>query len=188
MVSVHNDATWVATGNNVRLSSEMARRVVPIRLEPGGGTPRGAERLQAYATIAVGCDHRAQLVSACLSLIKAWIDAGRPSGAKTLGSFERWASVLGGILENAGVEGFLRGRETLHATADYETEEWKALCAHWWTAHERNPVTAKDSSALAKQHTLVLWLWAGRKDRRTATPGTRPAGDARPSLRGLLSS
>ena len=153
----------VATGNNVRLSSEMARRVVPIRLEPGEERPEERSDFKHTPLLPWVRDHRAQLVSACLSLIKAWIDAGRPSGAKTLGSFERWASVLGGILENAGVEGFLRGRETLHATADYETEEWKALCAHWWTAHERNPVTAKDLLALAKQHTLVLWLWAGRK-------------------------
>jgi hypothetical protein len=164
MISVPNDATWVATGNNVRLSSEMARRVVPIRLEPEEERPE--ERMQfKHAPLAEWVlAHRAELISACVSLIRAWIAAGQRPGAKTLGSFERWAAVMGGILAHAGIDGFLEGRDALHTESDQQTEDWKALFEHWWKAHEALPVTAKDVLALAKHNDLLLGVWAGRKE------------------------
>ncbi len=39
MVAVPNRATWVATGNNVTLSDELVRRVIPIRLDAGVERP-----------------------------------------------------------------------------------------------------------------------------------------------------
>jgi hypothetical protein len=164
MISVPNDASWIATGNNIALSSEMARRVIPIRLEPKEERPEERDDFRHDPLLDWVRDHRAELMSACVSLIRAWIDAGRPPGKQTLGSFERWASVMGGILANAGVKGFLAGREALHADADHETGDWKALCEHWWRAYEGHPVTAKDVLGLAKQHDLLLGLWAGRKE------------------------
>jgi hypothetical protein len=164
MVNVPNDASWIATGNNIALSSEMARRVIPIRLEPQEERPEERDNFRHSPLLDWVRDHRAELVSACLSLIRAWIDAGQPAGKQTLGSFERWASVMGGILANAGVKGFLEGRAALHADADHETGDWNALCEHWWEAHGGHPVTAKDVLALAKQHDLILGLWAGRKE------------------------
>jgi hypothetical protein len=164
MVSVPNDATWVATGNNIRLSSEMARRVIPIRLEPQEERPEERASFKHHPLLDWVRDHRAELISACLSLIHAWVDAGQPAGEKTLGSFERWARVMGGILAHAGIDGFLEGREALHADADTETEDWKALYEHWWTAYLGHPITAKDVLSLVKQHNLLLWLWAGRKE------------------------
>lgn len=39
MLEVNNHATWLATGNNVTLSDEMARRTIPIRLDAGVERP-----------------------------------------------------------------------------------------------------------------------------------------------------
>jgi hypothetical protein len=41
--------------------------------------------------------HRAILVSACLSLIRAWLEAQCPEGDATLGSYESWARIMGGV-------------------------------------------------------------------------------------------
>ena len=51
--------------------------------------------------------NRGRLVAACLTLGQAWIAAGRPRGRRSIGSYEAWAQVLGGVLEVAGIEGFL---------------------------------------------------------------------------------
>ena len=54
IVDVPNDATWVATGNNVELSDEIARRTIPIRLDPGVGAAGTAHRLRPPRAIAMG--------------------------------------------------------------------------------------------------------------------------------------
>jgi putative DNA primase/helicase len=52
-------------------------------------------------------EHRAELIHAILVLVRSWLAAGRPSGERSLSSFESWAAVMGGILQNAGIPGFL---------------------------------------------------------------------------------
>jgi hypothetical protein len=59
MVSVPNDATWVATGNNIRLSSEIARRVIPIRLEPQEERPEERAGFKHHPLLDWVRDHRA---------------------------------------------------------------------------------------------------------------------------------
>jgi hypothetical protein len=109
MVSVPNDASWIATGNNIALSSEMARRVIPIRLEPQEERPEERDTFTHDPLLDWVREHRTDLVSACVSLIQAWIDAGRPAGKQTLGSFERWASVMGGFSPTLKLTASLRG-------------------------------------------------------------------------------
>lgn len=164
MVDVPNDATWVATGNNVQLSDEIARRTIPIRLDPGVERPEERTNFRHPDLLAWAAAHRAELVSACLSLVRAWLNAGRPEGEKTLGSYEAWARILGGILGVAGVSGFLGARERLYAEADRETAEWRAMCAAWWETYGSHPVTAKDIFAVAKERGLLLDLWGGRTE------------------------
>jgi hypothetical protein len=35
-------------------------------------------------------ERRSDLLSACLTIVRAWIDAGKPMGNYTLGSYEKW--------------------------------------------------------------------------------------------------
>jgi hypothetical protein len=164
MVDVPNDATWVATGNNVALSDEIARRTIPIRLDPGVERPEYRTGFSHPELVTWAGEHRSTLVSACLSLVRAWRDAARPEGQTTLGSYESWARVLGGVLGVSGVSEFLSGRERLYSEADRETAEWRALCEVWWDTHADHPITAKDVFEVAKARGLLLGVWAGRKD------------------------
>jgi hypothetical protein len=162
LVSVPNRAVWLATGNNVEISDEFARRIIPIRLDAGVERPEDRKHFRHPNLPEYVRAHRSELVSAGLSLIQLWIDAGMPTGKKTLGRFESWAGVIGGILEVAGVSGFLSGRERLYNDADSETKEWAALCAAWWKSYEARPITAGDLFEVAKAHDLLLDLWGGR--------------------------
>jgi hypothetical protein len=162
MVDVPNDATWVATGNNVELSDEIARRTVPIRLDPGVERPEERTGFAHPELLSWVRAHRATLVSACLSLVQAWVQAGCPDGKATLGSYESWARLLGGVLGVSGVSGFLTERERLYTESDRETAEWCALCDAWWARYGGLPVTAKDVFAVAQAHGLLLSVWGGR--------------------------
>jgi len=162
MVDVPNDATWVATGNNVELSDEIARRTVPIRLDPEVERPEERNGFRHPALAEWVREHRAELISACVSLVRAWVDAGRPKGRAALGSYERWAEVVGGIVEVAGIPGFLDGREWLYSAADRLGDEWRALCEAWWETYKGHSVSARDVFAIAKERSLLLDLWGGR--------------------------
>lgn len=162
LVTVPNRATWLATGNNVEMSDELARRIIPIRLDAGVERPeerRGFKHADLPGWVR---EHRSELVSACVSLIQAWLDAGQPRGTATLGRYESWAGVMGGILEAAGVSGFLGGRERLHSEADKETTEWASFCEGWWSTFGERAVTASELFEIVKDRKLLLDLWGGR--------------------------
>ena len=161
-VIMPNRALWLASGNNVTLSDELTRRVIPIRMDAGVERPEERNHFKHVPLPEYVRAHRSELVSACLSLIQAWINAGMPRGQVTLGRYEAWGGVMGGILEVAGVPGFLGGRERLHAEADSETTEWAALTERWWASYGPRAVTAKDLFEVAKEYRLLLDLWTGK--------------------------
>ena len=164
IVRVSNSATWVATGNNVTMSDEMARRVVPVRLDAAVERPEERTGFRHEDLAGWTADNRSRLVDACLSIIQAWVDEGMPLGRTTLGRFEAWARVLGGILEVVGVPGFLSNRERLYAEADTDTEDWVSLVEAWSERFGGGPVTAGDLLDLAKDNSLIVGLRAGRSD------------------------
>ena len=159
---VRNNATWIATGNNVDLSDEITRRTVLIRLDPGVERPENRRGFKHPFLRKWASGQRRQMVGACMSLIKAWVDSGMPKSDSTLGSFEDWVSVMGGVLEVAGVSGLLENRDQLMSASDRESQEWATIVHRWQEAHGGNAVTAKDLLKLAKEHDLLLDLWAGR--------------------------
>ena len=159
-----NRAVWLASGNNVELSDEMTRRIIPIRLDAGVERPEERSGFKHADLPGYVRQHRSELVSACLSLIQAWLEAGQPHGTATLGRFEAWAGVMGGILDVAGVSGFMSGRERLHSEADKETTEWASFCEAWWSTYGERAVTASELFDIVKERKLLLDLWAGRSD------------------------
>lgn len=145
-------SVWVGTANNGQLSDEIMRRTVWIRLDPAMERPweRGPETFQQPDLRGWVKEKRPELLGACLTLIREWIDAGRPPwSGRPLGSFESWARVLGGILETAGIPGFLSNREQLYERVDPERERWVDFLAQWHGAHGEKAVGVADIIHLA---------------------------------------
>lgn len=135
MVTVPNQAMWMFTGNNPKLSRDIARRSIRIRIDPrvDHAWLRSSfkhDPLEQWAKA-----HRRELVHAALVLIQAWIAAGRPLSRARLGSFQVWASVMGGVLDVAGVEGFLGNLDALYAHADGDAAAWREFTQVWWATH-----------------------------------------------------
>ena len=166
MVTLPNLATWMYTGNNVGLSPEMVRRNVGIRMDSGEAHPERRTGWRHPGLLGWIRAHRAELVGACISLVARWVAAGMPPGSGTLGMFESWAGVLGGILEFHEVKGFLGDRDRLDQQADRETSEWVGFVNRWWATHADAPITAGQALAVAKggengAAPLLLALWGG---------------------------
>lgn len=120
--------TWIAAGNNLQLGGDMLRRCYRVRMDakcskPFERTGFRHKRLKHYVLV-----HRGELIAALLVLARSWFIAGCPEPAVTpVGSFEDWTTILGGILQYAGVEGFLANSTQLHKQADAESVQWEAF-------------------------------------------------------------
>jgi 5S rRNA maturation endonuclease (ribonuclease M5) len=127
-VSVPVRCSWIATGNNLQLGGDMARRCYWIRMDAGCSDPFRRtgfkhDRLKDYLLA-----HRRELLIALLTLARAWFAAGQPaSKVAPVGSFERWTEVISGILHYAGVEEFLANSEKLFEQSDTERTDWETF-------------------------------------------------------------
>lgn len=129
--SVPNRAVKVATGNNVEILGDTVRRYYPIELFYDGEDPQDRPQSEfRHADIESWTDdNRSRLITAVFTLIQAWQVAGRPKRATSFGSFERWEAVVGGVIENAGVHGFLGNLTEHRKSVDFEAGQWTAHCA-----------------------------------------------------------
>ena len=145
---------WAATANNPILSTELARRVVRIRLDPQCERPwtRDPASFRHPRLMEWCAENRGRLVAALLTLTQNWIVKGRPRPEKSLGSFESWGDVCGGILECAGVSGFLGNQDELFNSVDLEGQTWRAFVQTWFGARGSEPTTAGDLLAIALEN------------------------------------
>lgn len=155
---------WLATANNPSLSLELARRTVSIRLDPGLERPWQREGFKHPRLRRWALKHRGELISAALTLVQAWFAAGRPMIEQTLGSYESWAEVMGGILQVSGIPGFLGNLERVYAEADNETPSWEEFCQAWWDEYQEMPVGTDLLYGLATRQRLLTDIWGGRTD------------------------
>jgi hypothetical protein len=151
-VSLPVRSVWLTTANNPVLSTEIARRCVRIRIDPKIDRPWQREGFRHPDLRSWVAEHRADLVWAALTLIQAWISKGRPRPRlNPLGSFEAWSTVIGGILETAGVPGFLMNLNELYDTADQEGAAWREFVALWWETFQGKDVSTKELLDLAEK-------------------------------------
>jgi hypothetical protein len=132
---------WLATGNNPSLSNEIARRSIRIRLDAKVDRPWQRAGFTHPDLRGWVRENRERLVWAALTLGRAWIATGKPRGkAKPLGMFESWTETVGGILEVAGIPGFLENAEEFYETSDVEAAAWRDLINEWWRRFESEDV------------------------------------------------
>lgn len=86
------------TGNNLVLQGDLSTRALLCRIDPRVERPE--EREFARDLPAYVLQHRPQLIIAALTILRAYIVAGRPrrQGSKPFGRFERWDELVRGAL------------------------------------------------------------------------------------------
>ena len=114
MVDLKKRCTVIVTGNGIELDNDQRRRFVPIfldakRPDPENRKPAEFKQPNLHGFMA---DNRGRLVWACLVLVQNWFAKDQPFGSVTMATFEQYCRVMGGILEAAGVEGFLSNLTT----------------------------------------------------------------------------
>lgn len=167
-IRLPNRGLWLATGNNVALGSEIARRSVWIRLDSRSDRPWERTGFKHDPFLPWVSEHRHELVWALLVLVRNWVMLGRPGWeGRVLGSFEDWCRAVGGILTAAGIDGFLENREELYRRVDAEGEEWREFVGCWWDKHGAEPVKTGELYDLVREWDLLSSVF--RKIRDGAT-------------------
>ena len=164
-VRVPVQCVWMATANNPSLSTEMSRRSVPIRMDARSEHPHLRKDFRHPRLTRWVAEHEGELVWAALILVQAWIAEGRPLGSKTFGMFESWAETTGGILDVAGIDGFLDNLHDSPTAPDAEAVAWGLLTQSWWSEHKGEAVTVANLYPLADQLDLGEGLERSRRTR-----------------------
>ena len=135
IVSLPNNLVLVGTGNNVECSTEIAKRCVPIRLQPNTPNPERRVNFQ-YPNL---WDHvsksRRQILSCLLGMVQNWVEKNRPSGPSLgsirLGGFESWSEAIGGILQVNGFHEWMENVNTWLQNSDSEGAEMTQFVNLW---------------------------------------------------------
>lgn len=143
MVKTPHRATWMATGNNIKLGGDLSRRCYRIRLDPHVSRPWMRQGFTHEDLAGWVLAHRAELIVALLTLARAWYAAEQPldKSLPPLGTFTSWVKIVGSILAHAGVHGFLTNLGQLYEEADEESAQWEAFLEVWYTLLTENGVT-----------------------------------------------
>lgn len=125
-ITLSNRAVFIANGINVETGPDIARRVYWIRIDAHQARPDQRTDFHHPDLSQWVMETRGEILAAVLTLARAWIQAGcpPPEGTPQMGSFEKWRGMIGGILDNAGIPGFLANLEEFRERSDTLTSQW----------------------------------------------------------------
>lgn len=154
IITLENHSVFILTGNNVNLTSELSRRAIEVRLEPSSSRPWDRNQFKHKNIKQWVRRNRSSIFHALLSVCYSWINEGAKVSEKTLGSFERWAQVIGGVMEYAGLKGFLDSQGQL-SHVDLEFEEWETFVKAWWDEFKGVPKRTSELFYLCERRELL---------------------------------
>lgn len=115
-------ATWLATGNNLLFRGDMERRVCRIRLESPDENPEERVGFRFPDVVDHVRRHRRELLVDALTILKAFVVAGRPcQNLPAWGSFEGWSNLVRQAVAWVGVGDAGAGRALVREEADEST-------------------------------------------------------------------
>ncbi len=94
-------------------------------------------------------DNRSLILSALYTLIRNWVDKGKPKGSLPFASFPEWADICGGIMEAAGYDNpCTQDKEVLAFGGDNETKDMKRLFELGFEKHPNTWIKRTDIKRL----------------------------------------
>lgn len=160
-VELPNRALFLVSGNNLVLTGDTHRRILLARLDAQIETP--FKREFEFDPLAEVCNNRQALVVAALTIVRAYIAAGRPKAAKgRIASFELWDDLVRQPLcwlrermaesgrDMADLPVFVDPAESIDraASENPETSKLAALLNAWVTTFGTTPTSP--AQAIAK--------------------------------------
>ncbi len=133
---------WCTTGNNLAFRADTARRVVYCRLESPEENPEDRTGFKHPNLIGWLRGERHRLAVAAVTVLRAFVAAGRPKqGLQPWGSYEAWSDLIRGAVVHAGLPDPVTTRQVVR-DADRSAETLRLLIVGLEEIGE--PATAAD--------------------------------------------
>lgn len=141
--------TWIVTGNNLVLDSDLARRAMYIRLDANMERPDTRTGFKHDVSLWAQ-ENRDDLIRAVLILINNWVAGGMVRQKEAVkGSYEQWSGVIGGILKANDITGFLANDDELRESVNVENASMYDFVGGWHEKYGTADVTVKDLFIIA---------------------------------------
>ena len=168
-----------STGNNLVLLGDVTRRGLICTLDPKSESPE--KRSFQNDPIADAKVDRGALVTACLTILRAYTLAGKPDRPKQLGSFGDWSDLIRGALLWLGEPDAIGNMEAAKER-DPTTEKLRAVATQWAKSLDDRRVTVSEAIVVAIEKKANTNAFT----RVTDGDGPAPRVLARPELRNAL--
>lgn len=140
---------WVATGNNVEFTDDTARRTLLIRLVSDEENPEERTGFEHPRLLDWVQDNRKRLAVAALTMLRAYVVAGRPDQKLTpWGSFETWSDLIRRTIVWTGLADPVETRTMVRESDRSATQLQIAIAA---VEEAGNDVTAAEMLRLAER-------------------------------------
>lgn len=141
-LSVPTNALFMATGNNLTFIGDISTRAVLCRLDPECERPD--ERSFSIDLHKYIPEHRGELVQSALTILRAYIVAGKPKQEiAQFGRFEEWSDLVRSAIVWVDMEDPCASRKEIES-ADPVRQELGNLLSAWFAVVDDLAVRAKD--------------------------------------------
>jgi len=136
---------FAVTANNALISEDLVRRSLQVRIETGVERPEQRTNFRHPDLLRYALAHRAELLSAALTVLRAYFVAGCPKVAmRPMGSYEEWSRVVRGALIWAGQPDVAVTQDDLRDCANEERTDASTLLHAWYAYLGEAPTTLAD--------------------------------------------
>lgn len=137
MVRLPNNSIVLATGNNLAIAGDMCRRVLICRID--ANVERPDARQFTFDARQMVREQRPELVVAGLTILRAYIAAGKPNPLPKMGSFEEWGLIREALVWLGAGDPY----ETTKAALEHDPRknELVELLAAWHACFKDKPIT-----------------------------------------------
>jgi len=154
-VNIPNTAFWCANGNNLTIAGDLLRRVVRCRLDTRCERPE--ERSFKFDPLTKSLEYRSRYIRALLTILRAYIIAGRPDmGGKPFGGFGQWSVLVRGALIWVGEPDPCASRDAI-MDEDTEQTQLRALLTLWQQQFGKTPLKIKQLIERSKSNGPELY-------------------------------
>ena len=169
IVNLQNNLTIVASGNNIQVTGEIAKRTIPICLQPASAAPESRQKFNHPDIREYVRTNRKNVLACLIGMVENWLDAGRPGPDKILGGFESWSRAVGGILQLNGMSEWRKNEKEWRSNASPHDMEMEIFVAEWVKKYCYDEVTLVELRSIAEQYGLFTELLNARNERAAQT-------------------
>lgn len=152
---------WIGNGVNVVANGDLPRRCYFIKIDPKDDKPWLKNEWKHKDLDEYVKTHRSELLSAIFTIVRFWIQAGKPKPdavVPRIGGFEGWCNTIGGIMSvTEYAKTFLGNLIKGYDDCDSDSDQWSEFIYQWYKAWGTNEVKIKDISAAIESKNNIAY-------------------------------